>query len=483
MAWDIGLTKISDKQFGSVRSRLLLFYMGVMTTIMVSGGAAVYHWVAYDLSQQLNDYLLILAQAASQTLEIVKHEYHEYQEGYDEDDAEFEGVPRISDGEEKEGDSEDNDEQSGAPKLEEIMVHYEKFKVISVPKHHPLYYAQGVEWFDEKQHLMLREGNLFPSWSLSENIARSHNIWEKDKIRSLALPVKYVPPGSQVEEILGYIRASHSIESLEEQLEKLRWGLALGGTVSLILTGLGGMLLTSESLKPIKNSFEQLKKFTADASHELRSPITAIKSSVSLLQNHPERIHPADVKKVAAIASATDQMTRLVEDLLLLARMGGTVETITLDKRPVPLDEILEDLLDRAETEAAAKHIALKSKLLAEVWVLADSQQLLRLFSNLIENALQYTPEKGTVEVSLSQSRDRAIVTVADTGIGIAPQDLPYVFDRLWRADGARACRTDGTGLGMAIAQTIARTHGGEITVTSELGVGTTFEVHLPLCL
>jgi len=81
MAWDIGLTKISDDQFDSVRSRLLLSYMGVMTTIMVSGGAAVYHWVAYDLSQQLNDYLLTLAEAAAQTLEIVKHEYHEYQEG------------------------------------------------------------------------------------------------------------------------------------------------------------------------------------------------------------------------------------------------------------------------------------------------------------------------------------------------------------------------------------------------------------------
>jgi len=505
MAWDIGLTKISDDRFAKVRSRLLLSYMGVMTTILVSGGAAVYHWVAYDLSQQLNDYLLTLAEAASQTLEIVRHEYYEYEAGYDEDDEEFEGVPRLSDRKDKEDDSEDDDpleadpklseseseegfsedddEQDGAPKLEELMRHHENQKIISVPKHHPLYYAQGVEWFDEKQHLMIREGNKFPSWALSENIARSQHIWQKEKIRSLVLQVEYLPPGSQVEEILGYIRASHSIEALEEQLQKLRLGLALGGTVALFLTGLGGMLLTRESLKPIKNSFEQLKKFTADASHELRSPITAIKSSVSVLQNHPERIHPADVKKVAAIASATDQMTRLVEDLLLLARMGGTVETITLDKRPVPLDEILEDLLDRAQEDAAAKHIALESKLIAEVWVLADSQQLLRLFSNLIENALQYTPEKGKVKVSLSQSRDRAIVTVADTGIGIAPQDLPYVFDRLWRADGARACRTDGTGLGMAIAQTIARAHGGQITVTSELGVGSIFQVHLPLCL
>lgn len=507
MAWDIGLTKISDDRFAKVRSRLLLSYMGVMTTILVSGGAAVYHWVAYDLSQQLNDYLLTLAEAASQTLEIVKHEYYEYEEGYDEDDEEFEGVPRLSgrkeqegysedddpletdqklsDLEEQKGSSKDEDEGEGAPKLEELMRHYGNYKVISVPKHHPLYYAQGVEWFDEKQHLMIREGNLFPTWALSGNITRSQqqHILQKDKIRSVVLQVEYLPPGSQVEEILGYIRASHSIESLEEQLQKLRWGLALGGTVALILTGVGGMLLTRESLKPIKNSFEQLKKFTADASHELRSPITAIKSSVSVLQNHPERIHPADVKKVAAIASATDQMTRLVEDLLLLARMGGTVETITLDKRPVPIDEILEDLLDRGQEEAAAKHIALESQLLAEVWVLADSQQLVRLFSNLIENALQYTPEKGMVKVSLSQSRDWAIVTVADTGIGIAPQDLPHVFDRLWRAEGARACRQDGTGLGMAIAQTIARGHGGQITVTSELGVGTIFQVHLPLCL
>jgi len=302
---------------------------------------------------------------------------------------------------------------------------------------------------------------------------------KRSNIRSLVLPVFYQAPGSEQKQLAGYIRASESTAALNAELNRLRLGLVLGGVIALLLTAMGGRLLTRESFKPIEASVEQLKQFTADASHELRSPLTAIKTTLAVMQSHPERFHQADVEKLEAIASSTTQMTRLVEDLLLLARLDG--KTITHQWLKVPIDEIIEDLLAFAELEAEAKNITLTSELLPNVFVLGDALQLKRLFANLINNAFQYTPSGGKITVALELEEDHGIFTVKDTGIGIAEEDLPRVFDRLWRGDKARVYREGGTGLGMAIAQTIAQTHGGNIFVTSELGVGSCFKVVLPL--
>jgi len=226
--------------------------------------------------------------------------------------------------------------------------------------------------------------------------------------------------------------------------------------------------------------FQQLKQFTADASHELRSPLTAIKTSVEVMQSHPERIHDADVKKLAAIASATKQMTELVEDLLLLARMDAGTAKITREWIVVPLDEVLEDLLEFWELQAEEKQIALKSNLVSGLSVMGDAAQLTRLFSNLIGNAIHYTSSGGTVTVSLINQNRLVIVNVEDTGIGIDAENVKLVFDRFWRADQARNRRAGGLGMGLAIAQAIAQRHRGEISVTSQLGVGSCFQVKFP---
>ncbi|MBR8826829.1 MAG: HAMP domain-containing histidine kinase [Gomphosphaeria aponina SAG 52.96 = DSM 107014] len=454
MVWDIDSTPISNPQFLALRRRLLLSYLAVMVTILGSSALAVYQVVAHNLNQQLNNHLLTLAETAAQTLEVVKHEYYEHRGGIkDEDD---EDLPKN---------------------LSDLMKHYQKNEVLKVKNNHQ--HHQGVEWFDEKQQLLVREGNLVPNWSLGENLATSDFICQKNNIRSLALPVFYQIRGQAQKQLKGYIRASESREMLNAELNRLRLGLVLGGAIALGLTAVGGRLLTRESLKPIEASIEQLQQFTADASHELRSPLTVIKTNIAVIRSHPERIDQGDVEKLEAIASSTEQMTRLVEDLLLLARLDG--KTMTHQWLKIPIDEIIEDLLEFAELEADKKHIILTSHLRPNVLVLGDAHQLQRLFNNLINNALQYTPAGGKVAVSLELAEDSGIFTVEDTGIGIAEEDLPRVFDRLWRADKARVYCEGGTGLGMAIAQTIAQTHGGKISVTSQLGVGTCFEVILPL--
>ncbi|NES87491.1 MAG: HAMP domain-containing histidine kinase [Moorea sp. SIO2B7] len=173
---------------------------------------------------------------------------------------------------------------------------------------------------------------------------------------------------------------------LNIQLNRLRFGLAIGGGIALGLAALGAFWLTGKSLKSIAQSFTRLKQFTADASHELGSPLTVIKSSISVLQSHPERIDPVDKNKISAIANASDLITHLVEDLLLLARLDGSVALVTLNKIPLPLDEILEDTLEFVRSEADCKQIKLNSNLQSEVWVLGDGNLLQRVFSNIINN-------------------------------------------------------------------------------------------------
>jgi signal transduction histidine kinase len=187
------------------------------------------------------------------------------------------------------------------------------------------------------------------------------------------------------------------------------------------------------------------------------------------------------LRRKEAIASATNQMARLVEDLLLLARTDATTATPTQAWNAIPLEELLEDAIEFLEPKAEAKDISLKFNWKTSVSVMGDAAQLIRLFSNLVENALQYTPSGGVVTLSLRQIDKFAIVSVEDTGIGIDPEHLPLIFDRFWRADRARSYRSEGSGLGLAIGQAIAVRHGGDITVSSQLGVGSCFKVRLPV--
>lgn len=454
MAWGIGSTNISNPQFSALRWRLLLSYLGVMVAILGTTTVAVYEFFAHSLYQQFDTQLMTLAQAASHSLGAIKYEY--------ETDENRESHPSHS---------------ISIPS--EILPRLDGDGDLDIPWENLQQPNQGVEWFDERGTPLVKQGTLFPDENLVPTSAVSGNREQLSQTRSLTLPVFDSTEADR--QLVGYVRVSQSTETLDGELSRLCLGLAVGGAIALTLTGIGGMWLTRQALQPIEKSFQQLKQFTADASHELRSPLTAIKTSISVIESHPERIHPLDVKKIAAIASATNQMAALVEDLLMLARMEGASALNLHPRSRLPLDEILEDAIDCAEPQAEEKQIYLKSHLVPDAFVMGDPQQLIRLFDNLVRNALQYTPSGGTVTLSLDLTATAAIVSVADTGIGIAPEDLPHIFDRFWRADKARSRREGGLGMGLAIAQTIAQSHNGKITVTSILDVGTCFRVRLPL--
>jgi two-component system OmpR family sensor kinase len=465
MVWDIGsmliFKQISKGQFSRLQTRLLLSYLLVIATILGAFSTAVYALFARDRHQQLNASLRQIAIASASTLEIIQHEYEELTT-----EDEYKGyIPRDDDG-------------TFVPiSLSQLM---DKYQAKSIPDFVPnplISTEQGVEWFDRQQHLMVREGSIFTQKYLPKIVSPKGQIIEQGNIRSFILPVY---AATKSEQLLGYVRATKSMDLLKAELRRFQQGLMAGVAIVSGLVTMGGFWLVSESLKPILQSFEQLKQFTSDASHELRSPLTAIRASIAVMQSHPERVHPADVDKLKAIASASAQMSQLVDDLLLLARMDRQAPDRAA-WRHITLDEILEDLVDLYSDRAEEANLKLQSQLIPNLEVYADASQLFRLFTNLLSNALQYTPSGGTVTVSLQRSRTHALVRIEDTGIGIGSDQLPHIFDRFWRADQARSQHQAGSGLGLAIAKTIAQTHGGDITVHSQLGQGSCFQVKIPL--
>lgn len=227
-------------------------------------------------------------------------------------------------------------------------------------------------------------------------------------------------------------------------------------------------------LQQIQGMFDRQQRFLADVSHELRTPLTTIRGEADLM-SRAQRLDPEGLQ---GILSESERMSRLVEDLLLLARNDAAAD---LERRPVDLAELLQDLARQGALLGGEGH---QVRLVAApaLSVLGDRDRLKQLLLNLISNAIRHTPAGTEVSLDLAKVGDEAQIRVSDTGQGIAPEDLPYLFDRFYKADRSRRrqSQADSTGLGLAIVQSIARAHGGWVEVASRPGLGTTFTVHLP---
>ena len=236
----------------------------------------------------------------------------------------------------------------------------------------------------------------------------------------------------------------------------------------------------NQMMTRLERSFAALRRFTADASHELKTPLTVVRAGVERAITRPGMPQEA-LAPLEETLQEVNRMTELLDSLLTLARADeGRAE---LHREPVDLREIIEEAGETGELLAEHAGVGIEIHLPPEPVVLPlDRSRMRQLALNLIENAVKYTPRGGQVSVELAGNDGRVVFSVADTGIGIAPGDLPHVFDRFWRADSARTRTSEraGTGLGLAICKWIAEAHGGTIDVQSRPGRGTTFTVGLP---
>ncbi len=214
--------------------------------------------------------------------------------------------------------------------------------------------------------------------------------------------------------------------------------------------------------------------FLGDSSHELRRPLTIIRTNLDVLKEPalPEEDRAACL---AEMHHEAESMSRLIADLLLLSRDKKQAMTVA----PVDLSALCEDAAARMRA-VDNDHHRLTVQLAPNVRVSGDRERLAQMLWNLLENAIEYTPDGGEIDLRLDQSDGRARLTVHDSGIGVSEADLPHVFERFYRGETARSLRSEGAGLGLAIARHIAEAHGGRVTLSSPQGEGTTVVADLP---
>jgi signal transduction histidine kinase len=315
----------------------------------------------------------------------------------------------------------------------------------------------------------------------------------------------------------GTVRVIQSLDEIQATLSQLRLLLLVGNPLLILFAGAGGYFLAGRALQPIdrivqtahqisaedlsarltspssqdevgrltdtlnemlarlEESFQRERRFIVDASHELRTPVTAIQTvlSTTLAKERSKGEYEQALRDLSLVSG---RLLKLTQGLLSLAHRDPDLGTRA---RPVDLTRLLEDVTDSLRPVAAAKVIDIICSAQPGLRLLGDEDGLIRLFYNLIENAIKYTPA-GDVSIQANHSADQKSisVTIADSGVGISPEDLPHVFERFYRADPSRA--TAGVGLGLAIAHEVARAHHGGIQVDSRVGVGSVFSVSLP---
>jgi len=324
-------------------------------------------------------------------------------------------------------------------------------------------------------------------------------------------------------QIIGVVEVGQSMEGLDATLRTLRLALMIGSVVALLLAGLVGVFLARTSLRPVdeitrtarqiaagqgpaelgrrldirqpndevgrlastfnemlerlETLFQTQQRLVADVSHELRTPLTTLRGNLDLLRRGAVDDPQMRQEAMMAMEAEVARMSRLLSDLLLLAQADAGVQ---LQLKPVELDTLLLEVYRQALVMAAGRvqvHLGHED----QAQVMGDTDRLRQLLLNLVENAIKYTPPGGRVTLSLAREPGWVRVAVADTGIGIAPEDLPHIFERFYRADKARSRAMGGTGLGLSIAQWVAQAHGGQITVESRLGEGSVFTLWLPV--
>ncbi|MEO5579632.1 MAG: HAMP domain-containing sensor histidine kinase [Gemmatimonadaceae bacterium] len=232
-------------------------------------------------------------------------------------------------------------------------------------------------------------------------------------------------------------------------------------------------------IERLETSFLGLRRFTADASHELKTPLTVLRADVERAMSEQSRN-----ERMVALEEALHETTRmadLVESLLTLARADEG--RFDIHREPVELEPLVRDVYETAQILGEGAGVNVNLPFTAPVTVMGDPTRLRQLFLNLVTNAIKYTPTGGKVDIGLGVHPDNVTFAVRDTGIGIAAADVPYIFERFWRADRVRSRMSErgGFGLGLAISQWIAQAHGGTLTASSRLGRGSLFTVTLPL--
>jgi heavy metal sensor kinase len=459
--------------FDSVRIRLTLWYAGVLTLSLIAFALVIYYVAGNIFHERQDESLLSTAQTVASA--------------YVEEFAEAHSISRA-----------------GEVVLSEITF--------------PNRYVQLT---DNTGKPIATSANLsgstiaIPSSLFADARARGFTHVTVNGLRVTIVPLSSDPN-------LGYAAVAEPLSVIEAGLRELRRDLLTGIPLVLLLASAGGYFLARKSLAPIasmssqtqrisaenlsarldvtnsrdelgrlaatindllarlENSFKEQQRFIADASHELRTPLAVLRVETEVALGQTRTIEEYQ-QSLSLIQDEAERLSRIVEDLFILARQPINTRA-ALNKERVSLNDAVRDCARAAQVLATQKGVRLKLENGSSSIALNGDRELIRrMILNLLDNAVKYTPEGGEISLALARQNGGAEIVVRDTGIGIPEVAQSRVFDRFYRVDKARARAMGGAGLGLSIAQWIVELHGGEISVSSAPGKGSTFTVVLPV--
>jgi signal transduction histidine kinase len=291
-------------------------------------------------------------------------------------------------------------------------------------------------------------------------------------VRVVSMPL-YDDSGEE----LAVVQAAQLRRVVRESVSNLILILVPVGLGALLVAGVGGLHVSRRAMRPVRNAFDRQRAFIADASHELKTPLTLIKTNAELLQRG--LADPEDSKEITEdLLSEVDLMNAVLSDLLVLARLDAG--KLAVSREPFELAKVLAKTAERFGTRAAAQGIRLKIEAPGELPALGDPEQTGQVLAVLLDNAMRFTPSGGCVTVVGHSDDGRVEASVVDTGPGIAAEHLPHIFDRFYRVQTARTRASGGTGLGLTIARGLARAQGGELVADNVPSGGASFTLRLP---
>jgi two-component system OmpR family sensor kinase len=460
----------------AIRTRLTLWYIGLLTAILVTFSLLVYGVLAYNLTAQVDRTLLDRAQQVGASII-----------------AENDPVSILT---------------SGGVNLPPVDIFAS-----------PTVYIQVIQADGSVAQRSQNLGNA--RLPLDEGMLRA-NRHRQDAFKTLVVNGTrlrlYSVPVTVGDKVIGAVQVGEPLREVDATLRQVGLLLILGSAVTLLVASLVGILLARAALRsideltqtaqriartrdlgqriPVAYSYDEVGRLAttfnemldrldglfqaqlrlgADVSHELRTPLTTIRGNVDLLRRGAADDPEARDEALQAIETETARMSRIVADLLFLAQADAGLQ---LELGLVELDTLVLDVYRQAKLMANGVKVHLGHE--DQAVVSGDADRLKQLMLNLVDNALKYTPAGGEVRLSLYHEQGWVRVSVQDTGPGIPPEDLPHIFERFYRVGKERVPGMEGTGLGLSIAKWLAEAHGGKLTVESKVGRGSTFTLWLP---
>jgi signal transduction histidine kinase len=329
----------------------------------------------------------------------------------------------------------------------------------------------AIEWFDANQRLRAKKGLL----AVTVPFDKSAEFQTQNVEHALLLTRAVERDGH----LIGYLRVSMSLLDSDSYKRNLLVGLGIGTMLALGVSWIAAVWLVRQALKPVEINIRKLTEFTADASHELKNPIMAIKTNGAVALKYSDGMSDTHRKNIEMMLDAANQMSRTIADLLSLAESEHELPEQVLV--PVNLAELIGEVSEDLKVLAASKAVEIKQMVDDPTLSLkARKSDLKLILGNVIRNSIAYSKSGASVLISAGQVGNRIQVEIRDTGIGISQEELPKIFDRFWRSDKARSYTSGGNGLGLAIVKSIVESYSGTATVKSKLGEGTSFIITFP---